>query len=1075
MNSKSLKHIRFRSCHSLAAIMMFVTMVFFNACGSGNESLPKTSSPAYGNIRVKLVWQANDQGAKAAPARAIAMNNDGTINCERSMIETMYVTVYDENDKFLKDNKDDIWDCGDHVGTIEEVPAGEDRTVSMSARNKNGTELYRGRAENVPVHPDDTDPSPITVEMFPARPDVMTQAASSVAETSAILNGLVNPNGLTTYYYFEFGVNENYGSSTRNELAGSQDSNIAISEGISGLSENTTYHYRLVGTADSAVAYGSDMMFSTDPMVIIHTVAYTAGANGFISGDTPQSVLSGGASRPMEAVPFSGYQFAGWTGDYIGSENPLTLSNIDGDMAVRATFEPIPMVPVPEINVRQGTVSIPSGGSHSFDDVIQGQTGDAVTFTIENSGTADLNLTGETAFIDISGDHADDFVIIQPASASVAPEEYITFTIAFSPASSGSRSAQITITNNDASEGAYEIHLTGTAKALSEVTWYKDADDDAYSDGTSQVSLIRPGGEYYLEADLAAVSGDCDDGDSRINPGAKEICGDGIDQDCSGEDMAFCPMVAVGEYHSVGLKEDGTVVAVGSDEYGQLAVGEWSDIRQVAAGYGHTMGLKADGTIVAVGYEYYNQLSVGDWEGIDQVAAGNYHTVGLKSDGTVLAVGADSLGQLAVGDWTDIVQVAAGEYHTVGLKEDGTVVAAGDSYYGQLSVSDWTGIVQVAAGYGHTVGLRSDGTVVAVGSNSYNQREVRGWVDIVHVAAGENHTLGLKADGTVVAAGDNKFRQLAVDDWSDIDQIVTGKYHTLGVKADGTVTAAGNNYYGQLGVRDWPDIEQVSVGYDHTVGLVSGNTVLALGDNFYGQLDVDDWSDIVQVTAGYRHTVGLKSDGTALIVGWGNYGKFDLSGWTGIEQVASCHYHIVGKNLNGRVVAVGNDDDGQLSVEDWSDIESVGAGEYHTVGLKSDGTVVAVGSNEHGQLAVEGWSGIRQIATGDYHTVGLQSDGRVLAVGSDNDGQLAVGSWSQIRQVAAGPGYTVGLNSYGAVHVTGSLNLYVQSKIAAWTDIVDVKCGQGLTVGRKSDGTVIVIYNSDYGQLEVSEWELLVR
>ena len=40
--------------------------------------------------------------------------------------------------------------------------------------------------------------------------------------------------------------------------------------------------------------------------------------------------------------------------------------------------------------------------------------------------------------------------------------------------------------------------------------------------------------------------------------------------------------------HTVGLKFDGTVVAVGDNSQGQLNVGSWSGIVQVAAGYGIT-------------------------------------------------------------------------------------------------------------------------------------------------------------------------------------------------------------------------------------------------------------------------------------------------------------------------------------------------------------------------------------------------------------------------------------------------------------------------------------------------------
>ena len=59
----------------------------------------------------------------------------------------------------------------------------------------------------------------------------------------------------------------------------------------------------------------------------------------------------------------------------------------------------------------------------------------------------------------------------------------------------------------------------------------------------------------------------------------------------------------------------------------------------VAGGYYHTVGLKSNGTVVAVGYNYYGQLNVSSWTNIVQVAAGGAHTVGVKSDGTVVAVG----------------------------------------------------------------------------------------------------------------------------------------------------------------------------------------------------------------------------------------------------------------------------------------------------------------------------------------------------------------------------------------------------------------------------------------------------
>ena len=264
-------------------------------------------------------------------------------------------------------------------------------------------------------------------------------------------------------------------------------------------------------------------------------------------------------------------------------------------------------------------------------------------------------------------------------------------------------------------------------------------------------------------------------------------------------------LVAAGRSHTVGLRSDGTVVAVGWNEYGQCEVGGWTDIVAVAAGDFHTVGLRSDGTVVAVGWNDDGRCEVGGWTDIVAVAAGRSHTVGLRSDGTVVAVGLNDDGQCEVSGWTDIVAVAAGYRHTVGLRSDGTVVAVGANYSGQCKVGGWTDIVAIAAGYRHTVGLRSDGRVVAVGWNDDGQCEVGGWTDIVAVAAGGRHTVGLRSDGTVVAVGSNDNGRCEVGGWTDI-VAVASCYHTVGLRSDGTVVAVGLNDEGQCEVGGWTDI-----------------------------------------------------------------------------------------------------------------------------------------------------------------------------------------------------------------------------------------------------------------------------
>ncbi|MGA1867473.1 MAG: putative metal-binding motif-containing protein [bacterium] len=65
--------------------------------------------------------------------------------------------------------------------------------------------------------------------------------------------------------------------------------------------------------------------------------------------------------------------------------------------------------------------------------------------------------------------------------------------------------------------------------------WYKDEDRDFFSDGTSVTSTDQPSSDYYKQSELIMASGDCNDNDDTIYPGADEICDDGKDNDCDGD------------------------------------------------------------------------------------------------------------------------------------------------------------------------------------------------------------------------------------------------------------------------------------------------------------------------------------------------------------------------------------------------------------------------------------------------------------------------------------------------------------------------------------------------------------
>jgi hypothetical protein len=94
-------------------------------------------------------------------------------------------------------------------------------------------------------------------------PSAVTGAANGVGQTTATLNGLVNPNGVPTTYRFIYGTTVAYGNATMVTSAGSGNSASGVSATVSGLAPGTTYHYQLVASGCDGSGSGIDGTFST--------------------------------------------------------------------------------------------------------------------------------------------------------------------------------------------------------------------------------------------------------------------------------------------------------------------------------------------------------------------------------------------------------------------------------------------------------------------------------------------------------------------------------------------------------------------------------------------------------------------------------------------------------------------------------------------------------------------------------------------------------------------------------------------------------------------------------------------
>lgn len=233
--------------------------------------------------------------------------------------------------------------------------------------------------------------------------------------------------------------------------------------------------------------------------------------------------------------------------------------------------------------------------------------------------------------------------------------------------------------------------------------------------------------------------------------------------------------------------------------------GDLTNVVAVAAGAYHALALRNDGTVVAWGYDNFGQVNVPTGlNNVVGIAAGMYHSLALRNDGTVVAWGYDNFGQTDVPTGlTNVVAVAAGAYHNLALKADGTVVAWGNNDHGQINVpNSLNNVVAIAAGLYHSLALEADGNVVAWGSDLYGQTELpANLTNVVAISAGENHNLALKADGKLVAWGDNNNWQGSVPAAiTNVTMAACGEYFNLVENSNGQVEAWGDDSSGQTEV-----------------------------------------------------------------------------------------------------------------------------------------------------------------------------------------------------------------------------------------------------------------------------------
>ena len=119
-------------------------------------------------------------------------------------------------------------------------------------------------------------------------PAAITNSASDVGATSAVLSGTVNANNSTVTVSFEYGFTTAYGRismAQQNPVTGNSDSTVTSS--LKDLQPNSTYHYRIVAKNTNTTVYGEDMVFSTtgiSPMVTTNAATAVTNTGAILNG-----------------------------------------------------------------------------------------------------------------------------------------------------------------------------------------------------------------------------------------------------------------------------------------------------------------------------------------------------------------------------------------------------------------------------------------------------------------------------------------------------------------------------------------------------------------------------------------------------------------------------------------------------------------------------------------------------------------------------------------------------------------------------------------------------------------------
>jgi hypothetical protein len=163
----------------------------------------------------------------------------------------------------------------------------------------------------------------------PLPPGATTDPASAITQTGATLESRVDPNGAATTYRFEYGTTDSYGLSTAEKSAGDGDSAVDADIAVTGLTSDTTYHYRVVATNAAGVTRGADRTLRTQ------AAGRAPGVSSASARDIKQNSATLRASLDPRSLKTT-YYFEWGTSTRYGQRTPDQTAEGSGSRTVSA-------------------------------------------------------------------------------------------------------------------------------------------------------------------------------------------------------------------------------------------------------------------------------------------------------------------------------------------------------------------------------------------------------------------------------------------------------------------------------------------------------------------------------------------------------------------------------------------------------------------------------------------------------------------------------------------------------------------------------------------------------------------